>query len=364
MSVLDIAQQRKGKLRDGYSTNKAGASEAKTRVEYGTAQGDSSNGFVEILIDNSDESFEVACDAPISSGDRVAYISTNGNGKAVSVSTLSTIASDASAIANATNQYFWADSNGIHVSTDAEQPAGTRNILINSIGILLRKAANYLVSLTAGAVEFYDGDGNAASNRMAKIGSDGIEFKTKDTNNPTQTYGTFTISPTGEINSLGRENNLDYQTHIAPDGIYLVDDQFTTLEVGYLGFEYDNGHPVLYTDQNNYGSLYYRDYDDTGTDIGLPIFKIATYSYTTPSTAVSSGGNVTNAALSSVPSGYKAIAIASIGSNHGQNWYVGGASINVANRTISYSYKHAFGSGSETCTFNFYLLCVPSANVG
>lgn len=173
MSILDIAQSRKGKLRDGYSAAKAGVSVADTRVEYGTAVGDSSDGYVTIRMDNSPTDgtadFSVPCDAPITQGDRVSYISTKGKGKAVSVGTLAQIAQDAEDIATATNQYFWNDTNGIHVSTDAEDPAGARNILINSLGILLRKLGNTLVSISEEAISFFDGAGT----KLATFGKDG-----------------------------------------------------------------------------------------------------------------------------------------------------------------------------------------------
>ena len=173
MSLLDVAQARKGNLRDGYSAVKAGASDASTAVEYGFAVADSVGGMVEIRIDNSTDTFEVPCDSPIAAGDRVSYISTKGKGKAVSVATLYQIAQDAEDIASATNQYFWNDTNGIHVSTDAEDPAGAQNILVNAVGILLRKAANFLMSISENAISFFDGSGNDAENIVAMFGRDG-----------------------------------------------------------------------------------------------------------------------------------------------------------------------------------------------
>lgn len=78
---------------------------------------------------------------------------------------------EAAKVAGAINQHFWSDGNGIHV-TEAEHDATTEhNILINSLGILLRKAENYLVSITASAIAFYDGAGTAASNIVASFGA-------------------------------------------------------------------------------------------------------------------------------------------------------------------------------------------------
>lgn len=83
------------------------------------------------------------------------------------------VADEALEVAQATGQYFWHDSNGAHVSTDALNPTGASNSLWNSLGLLIRKAANYLVSITQSAIAFYDGNGNAASNITAQFGSSG-----------------------------------------------------------------------------------------------------------------------------------------------------------------------------------------------
>lgn len=86
-------------------------------------------------------------------------------------------ASEAQAVADATAQHFFSDTDGIHV-TEAEQEEWTsshtgKNILINSLGILLRNALNNLVSITASAIAFFDGSGNNASNIIAQFGASG-----------------------------------------------------------------------------------------------------------------------------------------------------------------------------------------------
>lgn len=108
-----------------------------------------------------------------------------------------TATNEAHDIASATNQHFW------HRSTDdAQDGAGTgafltdmekddflkaaaggfsdasdnkpyHNMLLNSLGMLLRTAKNNLVSLSRSATTFYDGLGNAASNVVAYFGRDG-----------------------------------------------------------------------------------------------------------------------------------------------------------------------------------------------
>lgn len=215
MTILDIAQSMKGRLRDGLSQTQSGTQPGESEMAFGTAIGNSSGGYVTVLMDGAptddpdydaaDYTFTVPCDSPITSGDRVSYISNAGRGKAVSLSTLSTIAetaettaSEAQAVAEAVNQHFW------HRSTDPDQDgAGTgafvtdeeqgdflaaaadgftdydpdtkpyRNMLMNSLGVLIRSALYNLASFTQSAITFFDGRGNAASNVVASFGANG-----------------------------------------------------------------------------------------------------------------------------------------------------------------------------------------------
>lgn len=183
MTILDIAQSMKGRLRDGLSPTQSGTQPGESEVSFGTATADSSGGFVSIIIDGAptddpgydpaDYTFTVPCDSPVTAGDRVSYISDAGRAKAVSVATLSTIAQNADAIATATDQHFWADTNGVHVSTDDDDPAGAQNIVMNSAGVLLREGSDYLAAFTPSAVAFYDGSGNDTENIVASFGASG-----------------------------------------------------------------------------------------------------------------------------------------------------------------------------------------------
>lgn len=109
------------------------------------------------------------------------------------------VAEEAAAVASATNQHFWARSTdpygdgagtGAFV-TDEEQAdflaaiaAGTEptearplhNLLMNSLGILLRTALKNLVSITRSAIAFFDGEGNDAANVVASFGKDGAQI--------------------------------------------------------------------------------------------------------------------------------------------------------------------------------------------
>ena len=87
------------------------------------------------------------------------------------------VANEAKSVAEAIGQHFWTDTDGIHVTEVTresweQQPAG-HNILINSLGQLLRIGLNNLVSYTQGATTFFDGLGNAASNVVGRYGRDG-----------------------------------------------------------------------------------------------------------------------------------------------------------------------------------------------
>lgn len=92
------------------------------------------------------------------------------------------IASAAKAVADAIDQHFWTDTNGIHVTHATQEDWNTShsgpNVLINSIGQLFRDGLNNLIAITteqgARAISFFDGAGNTATNITAYFGADGI----------------------------------------------------------------------------------------------------------------------------------------------------------------------------------------------
>lgn len=105
-------------------------------------------------------------------------------------------ADEANKVAQATNQHFFADANGAHI-TDVTQDEWNdavadgfsdydpdtkpyHNQLLNSLGILLRTALNNLVSITKSAIAFYDGTGNTASNIVARFGADRAQVGVAD----------------------------------------------------------------------------------------------------------------------------------------------------------------------------------------
>jgi hypothetical protein len=91
------------------------------------------------------------------------------------------VAGEAKCIADAVGQHFWADDNGVHVSNEDGNATGERNILMNSLGILLRQGSAWLASFSDSAVSFFDGLGNEAENIVARFGRDGAQIGYADT---------------------------------------------------------------------------------------------------------------------------------------------------------------------------------------
>lgn len=107
---------------------------------------------------------------------RVAPVENTAMDAKSEATTARKIANEAANVAAATGQYFWHDENGAHVSIEAQNPTGASNSVWNSLGLLIRKAANNLVSITASAIAFFDGNGNADSNIVARFGADGAQI--------------------------------------------------------------------------------------------------------------------------------------------------------------------------------------------
>ena len=153
-----------------------------TRIS-GTATADSADGTVTVQLEDGDV-IEVGTIGSVSSGDTVTIHVQRGEAQVIASEgwgdAMQAAVDEAQAIAEATGQHFWHDSNGAHVTeVTADQWAQSQtghNILVNSLGILLRKALNYIAAWTGSALSFYDGDGNAASNVTASFGSAGAQI--------------------------------------------------------------------------------------------------------------------------------------------------------------------------------------------
>lgn len=159
------------------------------RIEVGDAlvvtdrRGNTHNAYATGVILKPDGAMDTRCTAkaPASNSNLSASpLSMAVTAVKASVERSSQVADAAKAIATATDQYFWEDTNGVHVSTENKVAAGVRNILINSLGIILRERLNNLAALAAGDLSFFDGLGNNTSNIVARFGSSGAQIGSVD----------------------------------------------------------------------------------------------------------------------------------------------------------------------------------------
>ena len=101
------------------------------------------------------------------------------------------VVDQAYAVANAINQNFWTDTNGVHVTedekddwleaaalnfSDQSDTSEHSNVLINSLGTLFRRRLNNLVSIARNAISFYTGEGNTTSDILAYFGTSGSQI--------------------------------------------------------------------------------------------------------------------------------------------------------------------------------------------
>ena len=181
-----------------------------SKVITATVVSKSENGLVKVALDgqvfNEDDSQYIELDTVggLEEGDTVNILLTGNSGygltpfaigSAGSIDRLServTIAQEAGDIALATNQHFWTDTSGAHVTDDTSESWNAEyakdnhgqlsnptdndpwhNILLNSLGILLRRGLLNLTSISKSAIAFYDGTGNSADNITASFGGNG-----------------------------------------------------------------------------------------------------------------------------------------------------------------------------------------------
>lgn len=173
--------------------------DATTRTYIGTATADSHDGMVTVTLNGYETpaedvgelqgygSIEFPCGPNVREGDSVVVSAVGGTTLKAPMVVSSSGSGDrqqaeidaAAEVANATAQHFWADTNGAHVSTDADDPEGAQNALWNSLGMLFRKGSNNLLALVTGndpGVLIYDGGGNAAANIVASFVGNLIEL--------------------------------------------------------------------------------------------------------------------------------------------------------------------------------------------
>lgn len=86
------------------------------------------------------------------------------------------MAGEVAAVATATNQHFFSDDAGVHVTTDESDAAGGSNVLLNASGMVLRSSETPLAAFTPSGVSVYDGAGADAANVVASFSSKGVEL--------------------------------------------------------------------------------------------------------------------------------------------------------------------------------------------
>lgn len=159
--------------------------------------------------------------SPVGWGDRVQS----------DVDLASQAATEAKAVAQATGQHFWEDNNGAHVTeitkddwkaeeakpnpfADVSDSKPYHNLLMNSLGILLRTALKNLVSITRSAIAFFDGEGNNAANVVASFGKDGAQVGPSSRVHSVIEPGSFKIRDRNETTfvdfHLANDDNTGY----------------------------------------------------------------------------------------------------------------------------------------------------------
>lgn len=181
-----------------------GNSEQQMTSVVATATTQSENGKVTVVLDadvigiedadgnqTGSNEIEIPTSAHVEKGDNVIitllggamskplYTQVQGSGdRTYNLATLAQAAAEAAEIVaeeaydaiESTNEHFFADSNGIHVSTEENDATTGPNLLANSIGILLRDGTLIRTAQTASGFAVYDGLGNQSGNIIALLG--------------------------------------------------------------------------------------------------------------------------------------------------------------------------------------------------
>lgn len=97
-------------------------------------------------------------------------------------------ADEAEAIANAVNQHFWTDSDGVHITEETQRDWNDSsssgyhsgaNAILNALGLLFRSGLVNLAQFAPGGIALYDGQGNLAANIVAQFTENEISLSPK-----------------------------------------------------------------------------------------------------------------------------------------------------------------------------------------
>lgn len=288
-----------------------------------------------------------------------------------------TIADEANAVAEATNQHFWNDTNGAHI-TDVTQDEWTaavadnfsdydpttkpyHNQLLNSLGILLRTALNNLVSITRSAIAFYDGAGNTASNIVARFGSDGAQIgKSNAAHSVIDAYGQRFYGGsdgTTQLANIGYgEGETQSGTALAP--YFTLGLRKTTANVYVPSTTYKVGDHVLYE-----GVEYVCRATHTLDEWTPSKWNLAIGAYSNASgTQVTASGYASHAegsgtsAVMAHDHAEGVLTVAHGGSSHAEGWHTEAAG-NASHAEGEYSYasgSQSHAEGSYTSAYSSY----------
>lgn len=186
---------------DGQSATASGGITASTTVRHGEAQTDSANCFVEVLLDGSDTTVTVACEANVKKGQRVTVINMGGIHKVVS-------------LGNIQDQI-----DGIAANVGDWQTAldNATKDLSTKIDDARKTATNYISEDATGAIVISDPNSTSAIKSSAVFDAYGTRIRRGDTD-----YATF-----GEVTKLGAAT--EYQTWVSKNGIQFYDRNTTLL---------------------------------------------------------------------------------------------------------------------------------------
>lgn len=229
---------------DGQSTTASGGITASTTVRHGEAQAESANGFVEVLLDGSDMTVTVACEATIKKGQRVTVINMGGIYKVVSLGNLQDQIDEIAGSAGG-----WEDA----LDTATKQ-------LSAKIDEARKTATNYITKDATGAIVITDTNSESTTKSSAIFDAYGTRIRRGDID-----YATF-----GEVTKLGAAS--EYQTWVSKNGIQFYDSNATLLgtisahtnDAGYNGLHI--GSPIgVYMDSaggavNGGASMYMDSY--------------------------------------------------------------------------------------------------------
>lgn len=180
---------------DGQSATGAGGITANTTVRHGEAQADSANGFVEVLLDGSDMTVTVACEANVKKGQRVTVINMGGIYKVVSLGDIQVRI------------------DGIEGSVGGWEDAldNATKELSAKIDEARKTATNYISTDATGAIVISDTNSTSTTKSSAVFDAYGTRIRRGDID-----YATF-----GEVTKLGAAT--EYQTWVSKNGIQFYD---------------------------------------------------------------------------------------------------------------------------------------------